>query len=282
MGDSPEIGELYDGMTDLMTRTHGGYQHGGYWAGPETARSAAEAGDRLTDRVGRALEPARGGVLLDVGCGSGKAALRLARSLDVAVTGITLSRYEAHLAELACADDPPPRSVRFEVADLRKMPFPAGSFDAAVAIESLCHLRDRTEGLAEVARVLRPGGLLALTDFVLRRPITDPARRAVVATAEQSWSQGPMLPRADYEAAVRRAGLEVLEFDDIGEAVRPSWDVVADEMLRISSPIRGFDDVEAFGAMAGQLRAFGAVTEVGYAVAVVRRPREEKPVRKQA
>ncbi|MGB6161784.1 MAG: class I SAM-dependent methyltransferase [Pseudonocardiaceae bacterium] len=52
-----------------------------------------------------------------------------------------------------------------------ELPFPAQSFDAAIALESIPHMPDRGQVLAQIYRVLRPGGRLVLTDFFERAPI---------------------------------------------------------------------------------------------------------------
>lgn len=280
-GDTPSspaepegVGELYDRMTDLMDRTRGGYQHGGLWAGPEPARTAVEAGDRLTDRVGAPLGYARGGTLLDVGSGSGKASLRMAERLDVAVVGITLSPYEARLSQQRAAQNPPPRGARFHVADVRELPYENDSFDAAVAIESICHLDDRVEGFRELARVLRPGSRLALTDFVLRRPYADPRTAGRVDEQMEIWHQGPVLSASDYASQLRAGGLDLVDLDDLGEAVRPAWNQVADDMLAGWPELKNLQGASyaTFEDMAAQLRWFGSVTEIGYGLYVARVP----------
>ena len=55
-------------------------------------------------------------------------------------------------------------NVRFEVADVYRLPFPDGSFDAAFAHAVLMHLREPVRALAEVRRVLRPGGIAGVRD----------------------------------------------------------------------------------------------------------------------
>ena len=55
-------------------------------------------------------------------------------------------------------------NARFEVADVYRLPFPDGSFDAAFAHAVLMHLREPVRALAEVRRVLRPGGIAGVRD----------------------------------------------------------------------------------------------------------------------
>lgn len=92
--------------------------------------------------------------VLDIGCGGGRD-LAMLRGLGLNPIGID---YSGRLARAAAA-----RSCeRVVVGDLRRLPFPAASFDGLWASASLLHL-DRTElpeALAEARRVLRPSGVL--------------------------------------------------------------------------------------------------------------------------
>lgn len=97
--------------------------------------------------------------VLDAGCGTGRLIGPL-RSLGLAVTGVDLSRGMLELARSAHPD------VGLAAADLRRIPFPDESFAGVVAWYSLinCSVVDLEQALAELARVLRPGGHL-LTGF---------------------------------------------------------------------------------------------------------------------
>jgi SAM-dependent methyltransferase len=95
--------------------------------------------------------------VLDAGCGTGELAASLAGRLGVEAFGVDQSE---RMVELARA-----RGLAAEVAAIEELPFPDGSFDAVIATWVLHFLRDLDSGLAELARVLRPGGrLVALTN----------------------------------------------------------------------------------------------------------------------
>ncbi|MFC5719495.1 SAM-dependent methyltransferase [Streptomyces gamaensis] len=266
------IGELYDRLTDLMAHAMGGYLHGGYWAGPDPATTVEEAGDRLTDVVAAGLDLRPGSRLLDVGCGNGKAGLRVAAAHGAHVTGITLSPYQAGLARERAAAAGMAASARFEVADMHDLPFAEASFDAVLAIEVMCHAPVRTRVYEQLARVLRPGGTVAVTDFVLRRPVLDPGRRAAVEHSEGDFQHGPILPRAAYEECVTAAGLDVVDFTDIGEAVRPSFEAVAAAMRAARQVVQTGMAEADFHRMVDGIARFGSVTEIGYAVVTARKP----------
>jgi ubiquinone/menaquinone biosynthesis C-methylase UbiE len=116
-----------------------------------------------------------GGRVLDVGCGPGHLANRLARDHGLEVTGLDL---DPMMIERACAN-----AIQTVVAELRPtfvvggvaaLPFPEGSFDLVVSTLSMHHWADATAGLAEIARVLRPGGRALVWDI---RPGVVPLHR---------------------------------------------------------------------------------------------------------
>ncbi len=96
--------------------------------------------------------------VLEVGCGRGEFAERLAG----AGIGVVAVDQSARMVELTRA-----RGVDAGLGDVQALPFADGEFDAAVANFVLYHVRDIHRALAELARVLRPGGtLVAATNGV--------------------------------------------------------------------------------------------------------------------
>jgi SAM-dependent methyltransferase len=90
--------------------------------------------------------------VLEVGCGPGEAAERIARELGADVVAVDISE---RMVELARA-----RGVDARVGDVQELPFADGSFDCALAAWVLFHAAALDRALGELARVLRPGGRL--------------------------------------------------------------------------------------------------------------------------
>jgi SAM-dependent methyltransferase len=98
--------------------------------------------------------------VLEVGGGPGELSERMQKELSASVSFIDIS---PRMVELACE-----RGVDAQVGDVQELPFEDGTFDTVVAAWMLYHVPDIDRGLAEIARVLRPGGaLVAVTNSVL-------------------------------------------------------------------------------------------------------------------
>jgi 2-polyprenyl-6-hydroxyphenyl methylase/3-demethylubiquinone-9 3-methyltransferase len=113
------------------------------------------ADDYRLRAVARRLGPLKGASVLDLGCGKGRFAARL-QEMGARVVG--LDRSQAMLAE--------GRGLDRVLGSAARLPFSDGSFDAVVAIEVFEHLPSNFElaVLAEIRRVLRPGGVVAVVD----------------------------------------------------------------------------------------------------------------------
>jgi ubiquinone/menaquinone biosynthesis C-methylase UbiE len=111
--------------------------------------------------------------VLDVCSGMGGPARYLAHRLGCRVTGldITRSRHEAavRLTAMVKLD----HLVDFRLGNALDMPFPAASFDVVIGQEAFAHVPDKPRLIAQCARVVRPGGLIAFTDILRRERLRD-------------------------------------------------------------------------------------------------------------
>ena len=118
-----------------------------------------------------------GAACLEIGCGNGDLAsrvvegLRPARYVATDLDSRQLDAARKHLAIRYPGGLPP--SLELREADMLRMPFPDGSFDAALAVVSIHHATPNhhesaevPRALAEIDRVLRPGGVLAYEEIL--------------------------------------------------------------------------------------------------------------------
>ena len=109
------------------------------------------------------LVPARGAHVLEVGCGHGALARRLARRAAT-VTGIDVSPEMIRVARARSGAHP---NVQFHVADVTTMPLPAEQYDVVISAATLHHLPFEPT-VRRLAAALRPGGRLIVQDLVDR------------------------------------------------------------------------------------------------------------------
>ncbi len=102
--------------------------------------------------------------LLDVGCGPGSITLGFAEVVAPGqVVGVDIQSAQVELARTAALARGQ-STIHFEVANAYSLPFPDDSFDAVFANGILMHLREPARSLAELRRVLRPGGIAGIRD----------------------------------------------------------------------------------------------------------------------
>ncbi len=204
------------GLTPEVLKSCCADAYSGEWARLLLGDTFHPGGVALTERLGRVLGLAPGVRVLDVAAGKGTSALFLARTFGCAVVGVdyadasvceaTASAEVAGLAHL----------VRFEQGDAERLDFPDGAFDAAICECAFCTFPDKRAAAQELARVLRPGGVLGLSDLT----------RAGAVPAELqgllAWIAciADALPLAEYVRILADAGLTITLTEPHGEALR--------------------------------------------------------------
>lgn len=161
---------------------------------------------------------------LDAGCGVGGPLRNMARFSGARVTGVTISPYQVRLANQFLAREHLDKDAHgrpnchVELGDFMNLrQFADGEFDAVYAIEATCHAGDRERCYRELARVAKPGAIVALYEWVL----TDlfDAKNSAHWKAREDIKIGSGLPnvltaRACCDAFAA-SGLDVLEVRDL-------------------------------------------------------------------
>ncbi|MDH2427310.1 methyltransferase domain-containing protein [Sphaerisporangium sp. TRM90804] len=260
-----EIEKFYDNVTDPYVEAWDGNLHMGYWESATANPSIVEATERLTGEVIGRLRVAPGDRVLDVGCGIGKPALRLARERGVNVTGVSISEQQIGVAKASARAVPLPADVEFQTADAMDLPFPDSSFDAVLCLEALHHMPDRPKALREIARVVRPGGSVVVADFALRGPVPE-RHRELVDRFAVACNLVTLTTIDDYAREFAEAGLDVIEIGDVSANVQPSMAQHAQAVRAARDrlgPIVGGDRLDQ---MVDLTERYAALPQFGYVV----------------
>jgi SAM-dependent methyltransferase len=184
----------------------------------------------LTRRLAQALDLRRGERVLDVASGPGATAFLLAAEFGVRVDGVDLGEASVAAANAAAETRGPADTVRFHLGDAERIPLPDGSVDAIVCECAFCTFPDKATAAAEMARVLRPGGRVGITDVAL-----DPARLDAELQTLAGWvaCMADARPVAEYVTLLDDAGLTVTRTEAHDDAL-------AEMVTQIDGRLRAF------------------------------------------
>jgi ubiquinone/menaquinone biosynthesis C-methylase UbiE len=198
---------------------------------------------------------ARGGRVLEAGCGTG---LVLSRLQDIARPGVGVDLSRGMLAQSRR------RGLPVAQADLLHLPFPDATFDLVCSFKVLAHVEAIDRALGELARVTRPGGHLVL-EFYNRLSLRYLIKRLKSPTRiSERETDAAVYTRYDRLDDVRRylpAGIEVVAVRGI-RVVTP-----VSHVFRVPPLARAFRALERATCDAPALRRLG-----GFLVVVARKP----------
>lgn len=218
----------YDGLDAYYRTLWGEHVHHGLWLDPRDRAPVEIATRGLAEYVIALARLPREARVVDVGCGYGATSRLMAREHGARVTGLTLSPTQAAYAESVGGR---PGDPEIRVGDWLENDLPSEGADAVIAIEALSHMPDKPRAFAELARVVKPGGRVVLTDWLaasvrggwrdrlLLEPICEEGRLPSMHTARE------------YGALLLGAGLAVERFEDLSRHVSRTWPIVARRAL---------------------------------------------------
>ncbi len=187
-----------------------------------------------------------GDTILDLGCGSGYAGRALLDTADAGrVYGLDGSPEMAQNAA-SYTDDP---NVCYVVGDFDALPFADDSIDHVWSMEAFYYAQDPEHTLAEIARILRPGGTVFCAVNYYEENVHSHGWQESISIEMTRWD------REQYREAFREAGLAVA-----------SQDTIPDREIEIP-PADQFptEDWETRAAMVERYRQFGTLLTVGVA-----------------
>jgi len=141
--------------------------------------------------------------VLDVGCGDGELAVELSRRGAV-VTGIDASSDMIEAARARARREG--TNITFIVGEAARIPFAPEAFDVVVAVTILCFAAEPAPVFREIARILRPGGVLVIGELG-RWSLWAAARRIRARLGSSLWRRGRFRTVHELRFLINQAGL---------------------------------------------------------------------------
>lgn len=218
------------------------------WPHDQDHYGGLAANDVLAERTG--LVP--GLAVADLCAGLGGPARYLAYRYGVTVTGVELTPARVAGANRLTAAVGLDDRVRVVEGDVMAVPLPAASQDVVVSQEALLHVPDKAAAIGEAARILRPGGRFAFTDWIAHRALTrDETETMWVGIAAQTLQSIP-----GYRALLDAAGFARSGEDDLTEA----WGGILSQRLRMYERLR--EETRAAGKPSGDDAFYAAYSRL--------------------
>ena len=220
--DKHRIIKHYDAISPYYRSLWGEHLHHGYWIRGDESKEKAQL--QLIEHLAQLAGVKPGSEILDIGCGLGASTLYLAKNYKAAVTGITISEVQVEMAAKAAATEQ--LDAKFLLMDAEAMHFQK-QFDLLWSVESISHYQRREEFFASAAKLLKPGGLFAITDWFKKENLTPAETKKFIDPIEKGMLVELQI-MDDYEHFLTSNGLQIMRRDILNKNCARTWDLCLD------------------------------------------------------
>jgi erythromycin 3''-O-methyltransferase len=249
------IERLYGHREDAVD-SHGGFLNFGLWEDGVDGYLAAAL--RMVERLGELAGLAPGARVVDAACGTGAQDAHLAACFGpLEIDAVDVTWHHVEIARRRAASLANGSTLRVHHASATALPLADASFTHVVSVEAAHHFDTRAAFFAEARRVLAPGGVIALADFVLVRAPRGPVDKALFDGTCALWK----VPRQNADTAdayrdkLQRAGFTNVTFEYVGDRTFAGYLASQRRPARLKELVKLRGPV---GLMVGELMAWAA------------------------
>jgi tocopherol O-methyltransferase len=241
----------YDVISPYYRSLWGEHIHHGYWIRGDESKEKAQL--QLIEHLASLANVKPHSDVLDIGCGMGASSLHLAKTYHANATGITISEVQVEIARKAAAVEHVD-NVKFLLMDAEAMTF-QNQFDLLWCVESISHLEQRKEFFGSAAKLLKPGGTLAIIDWFKKAALTPSQIHKFIDPIEKGMLS-KLQTMDDYESLLASNNLKITHREVLNKNCARTWDLCIDilrdkELWKIA--------VRHGAAFVSHLRAFQAM-----------------------
>ena len=206
---------------DLILR---GIKHYGYYPIGKENISIANAQELMSLQLGKELGLPEDSLVLDAGCGEGPVSVALAKAYKFRLEGVDLLDFNVAKAKKRALKNNVADRTNFQTGDYSKLSFPDNHFDGVFMIETFVHAPDYKKVLAELSRVLKPGGKIVISEYTKspedelthkQNKIYDEIIQYTSCPAFSDFTNG------SFPAILTKAGFINVKVRDVSEYIRP-------------------------------------------------------------
>ncbi len=220
--DKHRIIEHYDTVSPYYRSLWGEHLHHGYWILGNESKEKAQL--QLIEHLAQLANVKQGSDILDIGCGFGGGSLYLAKHYNATVTGITISQVQVEMAIQAAATEQ--LDAKFLLMDAEAMNFQK-QFDVLWSVESISHYENRQAFFDSAAKLLKPGGSFAITDWFKKKDLTPVETRRFINPIEKGMFV-ELQVMDDYEQYLLSNGLQIMHREVLNKNCARTWDLSLD------------------------------------------------------